>query len=178
MLFSVQALSYPVEINTAIATMLDMLFKHPASAATLLPGYTIAPLPMTPAARAAISLPKATAQRRAKNRERLVRVWQVIDRETIAHPHISDHGLASALNQAGVLTYMARHFTASKVRLLLNQRKREMAPLPAGAEDRASEVGGHPTHPQDAHAVLLGLQCSPGDLAIPDQRCEADPSQS
>ncbi len=177
MLFSVQALSYPVEINTAIATMLDMLFKHPASAATLLPGYTIAPLPMTPAARAAISLPKATAQRRAKNRERLVRVWQVIDRETIAHPHISDHGLASALNQAGVLTYMARHFTASKVRLLLNQRKREMAPQPAGGEDRAPEVGGHPTHPHGAQADLLGLHCSPGALAIPDQRCEADPSR-
>jgi hypothetical protein len=124
-----------------------------------------------------MSLPKATAQRRAKNQERLVKVWQVIDHEVSADPDISDHGLAVALNQAGVLTYMGHRFAASKVRLLLKERNRERAARHAGAEDRAPEVGGHPTRPHDAHADLLGLHCSPGDLAIPDQRCEADPSR-
>jgi len=167
----------PDQIDIAVAALLDILSKHPAAAGTLLPGYTIAPLPMTPAARAAMSLPKATAQRRAKNQERLARVWQVIDREVIVDPDISDDGLAVALNRASVLTYMGLPYTASKVRLLLNQREREGASRHAGAEDRAPEVGGHPTRPHDAHADLLGLHCSPGDLAIPDQRCEADPSR-
>lgn len=171
------AVTEPDEIDRAVASLLDRLSTHPESAATLLPGYTIEPLPMTPAARAAMSLPKATAQRRAKNQERLVRVWQVIDREVIADPDISDHGLAAALNRAGVLTYMSRAYTASKVRLLLNQRKREGTSRHAGAEDRAPEVGGQPKHPHDAQADFLGLHCSPGDRAIPDQRCEADPSR-
>lgn len=121
------ASSQAAEIDIAVATVLDMLCKQPASAGTLLPGYTIAPLPMTPEARAAMSLPKATAQRRAKNQERLLRVCQVINRELITDPGITDFDLAAALNQAGVLTYMGRPYTASKVRLLLNQRKREDA---------------------------------------------------
>jgi hypothetical protein len=79
--------------------------------------------------RAALYLPKATEKRRADNQERLMKVWQVIDDQLALHPHISDFDLATELNHAGLHTYNNLRFTASKVRILLNKRKREVKAL-------------------------------------------------
>lgn len=113
------------EVDEAVTLMLDLLTEDPEAAATLLPGFKIVRAPMTPAMRAAMSLPKANEKRRIDNEER-VRGVRVILEDQLARDHsISDRDLAAALNEAGLRTYTGLPYNTWRVRTLLNKIKRE-----------------------------------------------------
>jgi hypothetical protein len=107
--------------------ILERLATDPQAAATMLPGFRIVPAPMTPAARAALFLPKAMEKRRANNRERVIRVREVIAHQLALEPGISDYNLAAALNAAGLQSYTGKPYTATRVRTLLNKMRRAKA---------------------------------------------------
>lgn len=113
------------EVDEAVTLMLKLLSEDAEAAATLLPGFKIVRAPMTPAMRAAMSLPKANEQRRAENQERDVKVRQAIGDQRASNPAITDYELAAALNRAGLHTYNKLPYTATRVRTLLNKMKRE-----------------------------------------------------
>lgn len=111
-----------VDVDRAVELILDKLAKNPAAAAMLLPGYTIKRLPMTPAMRSELFLPRAAEKRRSNNEERLRKVWLVIDDQMAKDPSISDLNLAAALNCADLGTYTGKRFNAGSVHRLLDTR--------------------------------------------------------
>ncbi len=112
---------------SAVTLLLTKLNANPAWGATLLPGYTILPKPMTPTERASRYLPRANEKRASDNKDRLARLEAEIERQRAMKPEISDFDLAIALNQAGLTTYTGLPFTATRARELLKRLKRSSA---------------------------------------------------
>lgn len=113
-----------LETANAVALLLAKLNADPAIGASLLPGYTILPKPMTPTERAARFLPRANEKRAIDNKVRLERLKVEIERQRAVKPQISDFDLAIALNRAGLTTYTGLPFTATRTRELLKRLKR------------------------------------------------------
>jgi hypothetical protein len=109
---------------SAVSILLAKLRANPAVGATLLPGYSITPNPMTPTERASRYLPRANEKRASDNEDRLARLKAEIERQRAMKPRISDFDLAIALNEAGLTTYTGLAFTATRVHELLKRLKR------------------------------------------------------
>lgn len=113
------------EVDQAVALILKLVAEDPEAATALLPGFKIVRVPMTPAMRAAMSLPKANEKRRLDNEERARRVRLLLEDQRARDPSISDRDLAAALNGAGLSTYTGLPYNTWRVRTLLNNMRRE-----------------------------------------------------
>jgi hypothetical protein len=111
-------------IERAILLILSALEADHSVGATLLPGYIISRVPMSPAERARRYLPRANEKRLKDNQERLRRLKNEIARQIAKDPSISDYDLAIVLNEAGLRTYTGLKYTATRVEELRRRLRR------------------------------------------------------
>lgn len=97
-------MSTQTDLEAAANLIAAHLHDHPEDS-DLVPGYRLVPAPLSEAQRVALTIPLATAARRAKNGERVRKISEIIRNQMDANPAITDQELATVLNDSGLKTY-------------------------------------------------------------------------